>query len=128
MDEHGPLARKVLEYQDVMKQLVPTVKASEDWAPLASLVAVDEFERIGTRREVQNWREYTQLLTQWAGAIERFETTVQRVSELPGLVYFAAEERHFRGEEITVVNSLSVFEFDANKKIRRLSVYLQQAR
>ena len=54
MDEHGPLARKVLEYQDVMKQLVPTVKASEDWAPLASLVAVDEFERIGTRCEVQN--------------------------------------------------------------------------
>jgi hypothetical protein len=91
-------------------------------------MAVDEFERIGTRREVQNWREYTQLLTQWAGAIERFETTVQRVSELPGLVYFAAEERHLRGDEITVVNSLSVFEFDANNKIRRLSVYLQQAR
>ena len=128
MDEHGPLARKVLEYLDVMKRLVPTVKASEDWDPLASLVAVVEFERIGTRREVQNWREYTQLLMQWAGAIERFETIVQRVSELPGLVYFAAEERHFRGEEITVVNSLSVFEFNANKKIRRLSVYLQQAR
>ena len=59
MDEHGPLARKVLEYQDVMKQLVPTVKAREDWAPLESLVAVDEFERVGTRREVQDWREYT---------------------------------------------------------------------
>jgi hypothetical protein len=128
MDEHGALARKVLEYQDVMKRLVPTIKADEDWAPLESLVAVDEFERVGTRREVQDWREYTQLLTQWGGAIARFETTVQRVSELPGLVYFAAEERHFRGEEVTVVNSLSVFEFDADEKIRRLSVYLQQAR
>ena len=53
---------------------------------------------------------------------------MQRVSELPGLVYFAAEERHFVGEEVTVVNSLSVFEFDADEKIRRLSVYLQQAR
>ena len=128
MDEHGPLARKVLEYQDVMKQLVPTIKAREDWAPLESLVAVDEFERVGTRREVQDWREYTELLTHWAGAIERFETTVQRVSELPGLVYFAAEERHFGGQGVTVVNSLSVFEFDADEKIRRLSVYLQQAR
>jgi hypothetical protein len=76
-------------------------KADEDWAPLASLVAVDEFERVGTRREVQNWREYTGLLTQWAGAIERFETTVQRVSELPGLVHFAGEERHFLGQETT---------------------------
>ena len=83
---------------------------------------------MGTRREVQNWREYAELLTRWACAIERFETTVQRVSELPGLVYFAAEERHFVGEEVTVVNSLSVFEFDADEKIRRLSVYLQQAR
>ena len=128
MDEPGPLTRAVLEYQDVMKQLVPSVKADEDWAPLASLVAVDEFERVGTRREVQNWREYTALLTQWACATEKFETTVQRVSELPGLVYFAAEERHFRGEQVTVVNSLSVFEFNANEKIRRLSVYLQQAR
>ena len=110
-----------------MKRLVPTIKADEDWAPLESLVAVDEFERVGTRREVQGWREYKQLLTGWACAIARFETTVQRVSELPGLVYFAAEERHFRGEEVTVVNSLSVFEFDADEKIRRLSVYLQQA-
>ncbi len=67
-------------------------------------------------------------MTQWARAIERFKTTVQRVSEPPGLVYFAAKERHFRGEEVTVVNSLSVFEFDADEKIRRLSVYLQQAR
>jgi hypothetical protein len=127
VSEHGPLARAVLKYQDVMKQLVPTVTADEDWAALASLVAVNEFERVGTRREVQNWREYTQLLTQWAGAIEKFETTVQRVSELADLVYFAAEERHFRGQETTVVNSLSVFEFDADDKIRRLSVYLQQA-
>ena len=128
MDEHGPLAKTVLEYQDVMKNLVPAVKENEDWAPLESLVAVDEFERVGTRREVQNWREYTGLLTKWAGAIEKFETTVQRVSELPGMVYSVAEERHFRGQEVTVVNSLSVFEFDADEKIRRLSVYLQQAR
>ncbi|MDT5100665.1 MAG: hypothetical protein QOC76_4402 [Mycobacterium sp.] len=53
---------------------------------------------------------------------------MHRVSELPDLVYFAAEERHFRDQEITVVNSLSVFEFDTAAKIRRLSVYLQQAR
>ena len=91
-------------------------------------MAIDEFERVGTRREVQNWQQYTQLLTQWAGAIDKFETIVQRVSELPGLVYFAAEERHFGGQDVTVVNSLSVFEFDADERIRRLSVYLQQAR
>jgi hypothetical protein len=128
MTEHGPQTRNVLEYQELMKQLVPTVEAPEDWTPLESLVAVDDFERVGTRREVQDWQQYVHLLTGWASAIDRFETTVHRVSELPDLVYFAAEERHFRDQEITVVNSLSVFEFDSAARIRRLSVYLQQAR
>ena len=36
--------------------------------------------------EVQNWQQYTQTLTQWAGAMDAFETTVHRISELPGLV------------------------------------------
>lgn len=68
------------------------------------------------------------MLTQWARAIDAFETTVHRITELPGLVYFEIEERHFGGQAVTVVNSLTVFEFDAHAKIHRLSVYLQQAR
>ncbi|RDH78733.1 hypothetical protein DVS77_08870 [Mycolicibacterium moriokaense] len=126
--EHGPLARRVLGYQETMKRLVPSIRTPQDWAELESFVAVDEFERIGTFMEVQNWQQYTQLLARWGTGIDRFETTVQRVSELPDLVYFAAEERHFAGERITVVNSLSMFEFNADAKIRRLSVYMQQAR
>ena len=70
MDEHGRLTRKVLEYQELMKQLVPTVRTPEDWTPLVSFAAIDEFERIGTFLEVQNWQQYTQMLTQWAGAID----------------------------------------------------------
>ena len=66
-------------------------------------MAVDEFERVGTFLEVQDWQQYVQMLTHWARAIDAFETTVQRVSELPGLVYFAAEERHFGGQAVTVV-------------------------
>lgn len=128
MDEHGPLTRKVLEYQELMKQLVPTVRTPEDWAPLESFAAIDEFERIGTFLEVQNWQQCTQMLTQWARAMDAFETTVHRISELPGLVYFEIEERHFGGQDVTVVNSMTVFEFDAHAKIRRLNVYLQQAR
>jgi hypothetical protein len=43
-------------------------------------------------------------------------------------VYFEVEERHHRGSAVTVVNSLSVFEFNEESKISRLDVYLQQAR
>jgi hypothetical protein len=124
----GPLTRKVLEYEHAMKRLVPTIEAPADWAPLAEFVAVDTFERVGTFLEVQNWQQYTEMLTHWASATETFETTVRRISELPGLVYFEIEERHFRGGDVHVVNSMTVFEFDEDGKIRHLDVYLQQPR
>ena len=38
---------------------------------------------------------------------------MKRVTEVPDLVYFEVEERHFYGESVHVVNSLSVFEFDS---------------
>ena len=81
---------------------------------------------MGTFLEVQTWSQYTEMLTQWASAIATFETTVQRISELPGLVYYEVEERHLVGEHVNVVNSLTVFEFDDDGKIRHLDVYLQQ--
>ena len=83
---------------------------------------------MGTFLEVQNWQQYTEMLTQWASATETFETTVRRISELSGLVYFEIEERHFRGGDVHVVNSMTVFEFDEDGKIRHLDVYLQQPR
>ena len=115
-----------MQYQDIVRQLVPTVKAPEDWAPLGSLIATDRFERVGTFLEVQNWQQYTEMLTGWAQSVDSFETTVRRVSELPGLVYFEIEERHIFGGQSHVVNSLTVFEFDSDNKISRVAVYLQQ--
>jgi len=128
IDGPGPLTRKVLDYTQAMKRLVTTVRTAADWAPLAEFVAVDDFERVGTFLEVQDWPQYTEMLTRWAGATDTFETTLLRVSELPGLVYFEIEERHFRGDHVTVVNSLTVFAFDDDRKIRQLNVYLQQPR
>jgi hypothetical protein len=127
-EEAGPLTRKVLDYEKTIKKLVSGATAPADWAPLGDFVAVDKFERVGTFREVQTWQQYTEMLSQWASSTAKFETTVRRVSELPGLVYFEIEERHFRGDAVHVLNSLTVFGFDAAGKIRHLDVYLQQAR
>jgi len=124
----GPRTRTVLDYVETMRGLVPSINTPTDWAPLSKFVAVDEFERVGTFLEVQNWQQYTEMLTHWASATETFETTVRRISELPGLVYFEIEERHFRGGDVHVVNSMTVFEFDEDGKIRHLDVYLQQPR
>jgi hypothetical protein len=124
----GPLTRKVLEYDETMKRLVAEFENPTDWTRLVEYVAVDEFERVGTFLEVQNWNEYTEMLTGWASATESFETTVRRISEFGALVYYEIEERHSRGNNVNVINSMTVFEFDAHDKIRHLNVYLQQAR
>jgi hypothetical protein len=124
----GPLTRRVLDYTAAIQRLVPDIEAPGDWDPLAEFVAEDEFERVGTFLEVQNWHQYTAMLTQWASATESFETTVRRISELPGVVYFEIEERHFRGGKVHVVNSMTVFSFDEDGRICHLDVYLQQAR
>lgn len=124
----GPLARKVFDYAQTVKRLVSAPEAPTDWAPLAEFVAVDEFERVGTFLEVQNWQQYTEMLTQWASASEGFETSVRRVSELARLVYYEIEERHTRGGNVHVVNSMTVFEFNEDGKILHINVYLQQQR
>jgi hypothetical protein len=122
------LTQRVLAYTQTMEQIVPTVADRADWAPLASFVAVDDFERIGTFLEVHDWPQYVAMLNQWASAVDRFETTVLRITETGQLVFYEIEERHFRDDKVNVVNSMTVFEFDADDKIRRLTVYLQQAR
>jgi hypothetical protein len=128
----GPLSRKVLEFEAVMKRLVKAAKdpafTVAEWAPLAAYAATGEFERVGTWLEVMNWEQYTAFLTQWATASLGFDTVLRRISELPGLVYLELEERHTRPDGVSVVNSLSVYEFNDDRKIRHLDVYLQQPR
>lgn len=128
VEDAGPLTRKVLAYDQTIRTLLPTVETPADWAPLAEHVAVDEFERIGTFLEVQDWQQYTEMLTGWASASDGFETTLRRIAELGSRVYYEIEERHFRGDHVTVVNSMTVFEFDDAGRIRHLAVYLQQPR
>ncbi len=128
MSDPGPLTRRVLDYDQTLKHLVPVREGPADWAALADFVAVDEFERVGTFLEVQNWQQYTDMLTRWASATDSFETTVRRISEIRRVVYYEIEERHQRGGDVNLVNSMTVFEFNEAGKIRHLDVYLQQAR
>ena len=128
LENPSPLIRRVLEYERTMRDLVPTCKVASDWAPLVEFVSVGEFERVGTFLENQDWQQYIEMVTDWANSVDSFETTVRRVSELGRLVYFEIEERHHRGSRVGTVNSLTVFEFNEDGKIRRLDVYLQQAR
>jgi hypothetical protein len=126
----GPesLAAKVLEYERVFKRVAASASSPEfgrvSWAPLAELVAVDRFERVGIWRESMSWDEYTEMLTKFTKA-NAFESSRQRIAEAGRRVFFDREERHFDGDRVHVVNAMSVYEFDDDGKICHLDVYIQ---
>lgn len=121
-------ARAVLEYSRTMHGLVKSAKepdfSVDSWAPLADLVAVDDFVRIGPFKEVMNWAEYAEFLTNWAQSSD-WDCSFKRISEAGDVVFLELEERSRIGDFSSVVNSASVYEFDAAGKITYIAVYLQ---
>lgn len=124
----GPLSRLVVDFCNLHDLIVPRAKAegftASGWAPMAELVATDEFKRVGAYLEVMNWNEYTAFLTQWASDTT-FDSTLRRISETERVVFYEIEERHFRGKESIVKNVMGVFEFNERNKIRHLDIYEQ---
>jgi len=122
------LSRKVLEYSQIMKRLVDSARqpgfSVESWAPLVELVAIDEFERVGNFKEVMNWQDYVNFLTNWAMSSE-WECSFKRVTEVGNVVFLELEERSRMGDYSSVVNSVSVYEFNSAGKIGHIDIYLQ---
>lgn len=126
MTANGPLATKVLEYVDRMTAAVATAESAEDFSEVASLVDVDAFVRVGTFLEVQDWETYSSFLAAWASSVDTFESHTRRITEVDNLAFYETEERHFHGGSSTVLNSLTVFEFGEDGRIRRLDVFMQK--
>ena len=122
------LSRKVLEFALVMKRWVDDAKrpgfSDSSWAPLAALVATEEFERVGNFLEVMRWPDYVTFLTRWATSSE-WEFWFKRITENDRAVFLELEEHSRTGEHRSVVNSLSVYEFNSAGKLRHLDIYLQ---
>jgi hypothetical protein len=120
----------VLEYSLIMKRMVAEAKlpgfSQECWAPLAELIATDEFERVGNFKEVMDWKGYVEFLTAWATACE-WDCSFKRITEVGNLVFLELEERARAGDVSNVVNSLSLYEFDDTGRIRHVDIYLQMA-
>ena len=125
----GGNVRTVLQYSDVMKQLVDEAKRPgftvDSWAPLAAMVDVENFVRVGCFKEVVDWKQYAAILTQWATSSE-WECSFKRITEDAGRVFLELEERSKVGDDRDVVNSLTVYEFNDAGKLRRLDIYLQR--
>lgn len=121
-------ARKVLEYSQIMKRAVQAAKRpgadNSIWEPLHDIVAIDEFQRVGNFKEVMNWDEYLAFLNAWASSSE-WDCSFKRITEVGDVVFLELEERSKMGEFQNVVNSASVYAFNAEGKIHHVDVYLQ---
>ncbi|PXW30703.1 UNVERIFIED_CONTAM: hypothetical protein DES50_107183 [Williamsia faeni] len=129
IDNYSGLSRKTLEYGLVTKSIVAGAAKEpgfsvDSWAPLADLIAVDDFVRVGNFKEVMNWTDYVGFLTAWAANAD-WDCSFKRITEVGNIVFLELEERSAVGEFKSVVNSLTVYEYDDNAKIRHLDVYLQ---
>lgn len=128
-DNVGPLSKIVLEYGAIMKRIIDHDSkqpgfAVDGWAELAAMVNTREFERVGNFLEVMSWDDYAGMLTDWA-VTSGWEFSFKRITEVGRLVFQELEERSKVGDQRSVVNSMSVFAFDDNDKIRHLDIYLQ---
>lgn len=125
----GPLSAKVLRYTDLIEQTVKAAKqpgfTAADWSVLSEVVATDSFERVGNFLEVMDWDGYTRMLTEW-GTTTDFWSKFRRISEAGNVVFLELEEHNTpAGQPESVVNSLSVYEFGDDGRIRHLDIYLQ---
>jgi hypothetical protein len=125
-ERHTGLARKVLDYVLIMKRIIGSARdpgfSEASWAPLAELVAVDTFQRVGSFKEVVTWPEYVGMLTRWAPTAQ-WDGSFKRITEADGVVLLELEERLAHGS----INSVTVYEFDEAGKVRHLDIYLQMA-
>jgi hypothetical protein len=125
----GPLARKVLRYGDVMERTVVAAKqpgfTEAGWDELAALLDVAKFQRVGNDKAVMGWQVYRNLLTKWA-TVTDFWAQFRRISEVGNVVFLELTEHNTpRGAVESVVNSMSVYQYDDAGKLVHLDIYLQ---
>ncbi len=130
VDAYTGLSCKVLEYGLITKRLVDEAKQPgftvDSWAPLGELIDTDTFVRVGNFKEVMDWKQYVDFLTNWATSSE-WDCSFKRVTEAANVVFLELEERSKIGSFESSVNSVSVYEFNPAGKITHVDVYLQMA-
>lgn len=128
IENYEGLSRSALDYCIVSKQLFDQAKrpgfSDQSWALLGALVDTDRFVRVGNFKEVMNWQEYIAFLGNWAPTAQ-WDCSFKRITEKGNLVFLELEEMTEVGGVQSVVNSLSLYEFDQNRKIHHLHIYLQ---
>jgi hypothetical protein len=123
------LSRKAIEYGMFQKRIMDRARGKGDgyspdeWLGLKDFVTED-FERVGTFKEVMNIDQMIGFLQNWSPTTD-WEGSFKRVSEYDNVVVLELEERVKQTGEWNRVNTVSIYEFNGDGKLRHLDVYIQ---
>lgn len=121
------LSRKAIDYGLFQKGLMDRAKgpdySPDEWQGLRDFVS-DDFQRIGNFKETMTIDAMIAFLATWC-VDAHWEGSFKRVTEHDNVVFLELEERVVYDGQQNVVNSVSVYEFNADGKLRHLDVYLQ---
>ena len=122
----GPLARKVLANQAVMRRLLARARQPDfsfaEWSELRADYA-DEYRRVAANRDSRDWDEDVRLRHQFARHYD-LDIEVRRIAQI-GRTVFVDTVETIIGPDGFSINTLGVVEFDADEKIIRTTTYQQ---
>lgn len=130
-ERYRGLARRAIDYGLFQKRIMDRARGKgtgyspDEWLGLKDFVA-DDFERVGNFKEVMSFGDMVGFLQAWSPTAD-WEGSFKRVTEHDNVVILELEERVTHNGDKNAVNSVSIYEFNAQGKLRHLDIYLQAA-
>lgn len=128
-ERYSGLSRKAIDYGLFQKRIMDRARGKDngyspdEWLGLKELVT-DDFERIGTFKETMTIDQMIGFLQKWSPTAD-WAGSFKRVSEYDNVVVLELEERVRDAGDWTAVNTVSVYEYAEDGKLRHLDVYIQ---
>ena len=127
-DQHdagiGPLARKVLANQALMRRLLARAQQPDfdfdEWSELRAAYA-DNYRRVAANRDSRDWDEDVRLRHQFAQSYD-LDIEVRQIAQIGSTVFVDTIETII-GPGGFSVNTLGVIEFDEDGKITTTTTY-----
>jgi hypothetical protein len=120
------LAASALRYVEGVKQIARGAKLADHdiaaWDRLAPLVATSDFLLVGRGKQELDWPAAIASMDRWARGCE-FSSMLLRLEEANGLVFMQLDEQATAQGQTRRLQTMTVFEFDGDGKIRRLDAY-----
>ncbi len=120
------LAACALRYVEIVTAIVQGAKSpghtASAWNELAPLVAIDSFQLVGRSKQELDWPAAVACMDRWARTSE-FTSNLRRVEEADRLVFMELDEQVTARGRTTTRHTMTVYEFDAAGKLRRLAAF-----